>query len=172
MDPHVNNLITLEANLKNVLGQGLDPLKLKTFESLVMTGSRSLTNIPYAYFNYIMSKTCKNNTWRFIIHGDADGADKRISSWAYAKAIAQVKVPVSDAEWKEHGGKRGPIRNSLLADLASAYSKEDTKVLAVSFWDGSIESTGTPDATRKFKKAGLACLELNFLTGEVFYNES
>ena len=52
-----------------------------------------------------------------VIHGGAKGADSLADSWAYRNGVPAQPYPVSDAEWKRHGKRAGPMRNRwMLAD--------------------------------------------------------
>jgi hypothetical protein len=52
-----------------------------------------------------------------IIEGGALGADRFARRWAHARGIENKPCPVSDADWKRHGKRAGPMRNRwMLAD--------------------------------------------------------
>lgn len=81
-----------------------------------------------------------------IIHGDYDGADRLAQKWANDRGV--VDDPYQ-ADWKAHGRRAGPLRNSrMLAESAPD--------LVVAF----PGNRGTADMVRKAKDAGVEVVEV------------
>jgi len=103
---------------------------------VLIAGSRSITD-------YETVKTAIKKSGFFIhelVSGGAAGVDKLGEKWANENLIP-VKRFLPD--WKTHGKKAGPIRNSEMVKVAEA---------AIIIWDGS--SRGTKDTLDKIQKAG------------------
>lgn len=79
-----------------------------------------------------------------VIHGGAMGVDNFAHTWAYRNGVPDLPYPVSDADWKRHGKRAGPMRNRwMLAD-----GKPD---LVIAFPGG----TGTADMVKQARAAGV-----------------
>jgi hypothetical protein len=78
-----------------------------------------------------------------IIHGSARGADMQAHLWGLRNNVPIEEYP---ADWKLHGKRAGPIRNSQML-------LEGAPDLVVAFWDG--ESKGTKNMIEIAEKAGV-----------------
>ncbi len=78
---------------------------------------------------------------RFVIHGEAKGADSHAALWA---SVNGVTVEAYPADWKKHGRAAGPLRNARML----AEGKPD---LVIAFPGGR----GTADMVRKAEAAGV-----------------
>lgn len=85
-----------------------------------------------------------------IVSGHAEGADKL--GERYAKEH-NIKCAVFPADWRSHGRKAGPIRNSQMIKYAS---EKDPYVIA--FWDGM--SHGTLDTLVKAERKAIGVLTI------------
>ena len=88
-----------------------------------------------------------------VVHGHARGADRLADAWARRSHIDVERHP---ADWDTHGLAAGPIRNQAMVD-AGAH-------LCLAFPHGA--STGTRDAMRRARAAGIPVQLVNLLADE------
>lgn len=81
-----------------------------------------------------------------VVHGAASGADMMGERWAYQRRIPSE---AHHAQWKEHGRKAGPMRNTEM--LCSGAD------MVVAFPGGR----GTADMVRQARKAGVPVYEVS-----------
>ncbi len=79
-----------------------------------------------------------------IIHGSCRGADQLAGIFAARHRIRQERYK---ADWKKHGKRAGPIRNTLMLD-----QKPD---LVIAFTDDLQASRGTRDTVTKARNRGI-----------------
>ena len=83
-----------------------------------------------------------------IVHGGASGADYLAGEWGKRNGY---QVIVFEANWKQHGKAAGPIRNSLMLELAKPE-------LVVAFPGGR----GTADMIRKAEEVDVLTIEVGY----------
>ena len=83
-----------------------------------------------------------------IVSGHADGVDRLGERYAAERGIPCKVFP---AEWKKHGKKAGPLRNSQMLEYA-----EERCPVVVAFWNGT--SSGTFDTIKKAVKKDIECM--------------
>lgn len=112
---------------------------------LVVTGSRhGCTGQQYAVLRReIAAYDC-------VMHGGADGVDREADQLARELDKDLIVLP---ALWTPRGKKAGPIRNSLLADVACALRDDGHSVRFAAF--PAPDSTGTHDCIKKLKAFGI-----------------
>lgn len=95
---------------------------------LIIAGSRDFTDFEYlnAHMNFAVPPWYKIEE---IVSGGARGADTLGEQFAQ---LNNIPLKVFSADWKRHGNKAGPMRNSEMGIYADGL---------VAFWDG--KSTGT-----------------------------
>lgn len=102
----------------------------------IIAGSRTITD----YETVKLAVKLSGFTITSVISGGAAGVDKLGEKWAQENSLP-IKRFLPD--WKTHGKKAGPIRNSELVAAADC---------AILVWDGA--SKGTQDTLNKIQKAG------------------
>jgi len=111
---------------------------------IIVPGTRSFEN--YTLMCEVLDKVLpKYGDDIEIVSGHAEGADKLGERYA---SEHNIKCAVFPADWKSHGRKAGPMRNSQMIEYAS---KQDPAVIA--FWDA--KSHGTLDTLVKAQRAGI-----------------
>ena len=84
-----------------------------------------------------------------VIEGGARGADQLASQWVGAIPERGVEHLLFAADWDKHGGRAGPMRNSLML-------REGKPDVVLAFIDKPLEeSRGTLDMVTKARKAGV-----------------
>jgi len=81
-----------------------------------------------------------------VLQGGARGADALAHKWCCERGIPCEVYP---ADWRKHGKKAGPLRNSRMLE-------EGKPDLLVAFPGG----TGTADMTRKARASGVRTVEI------------
>ena len=83
---------------------------------LAIVGSRN-------FHNYLLVENCIDNYIKttnispsLIISGGASGVDALAEQYAKNK---NIEIQVFPADWKTHGKKAGPMRNSLIVEAAT-----------------------------------------------------
>ena len=105
---------------------------------LAIIGSRSFCD--YTWLEQCLLRSFRVPDIEAVISGGARGADALAARFAFCHDLPLVTLR---ADWKTHGRKAGPIRNTEIVAQAD--------VLAA-FWDGS--SSGTRDSIAKARAAG------------------
>ena len=105
---------------------------------LAVVGSRSFCS--YEWLEQCLLRSFRVSDIEAVITGGARGADALAARFASCHDIPLV---ILRADWKTHGKKAGPIRNSEIVAQADAIA---------AFWDGS--SSGTRDTIAKARAAG------------------
>ena len=105
---------------------------------LAVIGSRSFSS--YEWLEQCLLRSFRVADIEAVISGGARGADALAARFASCHDIPLV---ILRADWKSHGKKAGPIRNSEIVAQADAVA---------AFWDGS--SAGTRDTIAKARAAG------------------
>ncbi|WP_346666206.1 SLOG family protein [uncultured Mailhella sp.] len=105
---------------------------------LAVVGSRNFSD--YAWMEHCLLRRFSVEEIDAVISGGAKGADSLAARFAGAHGLPLFVVP---ADWKTHGKKAGPLRNTDIVARADAL---------VAFWDGV--SRGTRDAIVKARLAG------------------
>ncbi len=108
------------------------------FVKLAVIGSRSFCD--YTWLEQCLLRSFRVSDIEAVISGGARGADALAARFAFCHDLPLVTLR---ADWKTHGKKAGPIRNTEIVAQAD--------VLAA-FWDGS--SAGTRDSIAKARAAG------------------
>lgn len=80
-----------------------------------------------------------------LVHGDAEGADRRAGLWCRYRGVPEIKVP---AQWDFYHKSAGPIRNGWMVDYIRP-------TLVVAFPGGS----GTADMVKKAYAAGIEVIK-------------
>lgn len=108
--------------------------------STLVTGSRSIDT------PLVVARAINDCPWdvEHIIHGDADGVDSMVSTYATRMRMQETSNPIPDWVWAQIGASAGPMRNEYMVEEAD-------RVVAI--WDG--ESDGTKDAMQQAASAGL-----------------
>jgi hypothetical protein len=106
-------------------------------ELVVFTGSRYLKGI--AARQLVAAEVGILPLSAVVVTGGAGGADDLVHTCALSMGYATLEAK---ANWAVKGLPAGPIRNSLMAELAT---------YGVAFWDGR-EKSGTMDCIKKFRK--------------------
>ena len=105
---------------------------------LAVIGSRSFCS--YEWLEQCLLRSFRVSDIEAVISGGARGADALAARFASCHGIPLV---ILRADWKTHGKKAGPMRNSEIVARADAVA---------AFWDGS--SAGTRDTIAKARAAG------------------
>ena len=105
---------------------------------LAVIGSRSFCS--YEWLEQCLLRSFRVADIEAVISGGARGADALAARFASCHDIPLV---ILRADWKSHGKKAGPMRNSEIVARADAVA---------AFWDGS--SAGTRDTIAKARAAG------------------
>jgi predicted Rossmann fold nucleotide-binding protein DprA/Smf involved in DNA uptake len=105
---------------------------------LAVIGSRSFCS--YEWLEQCLLRSFRVADIEAVISGGARGADALAARFASCHGIPLI---ILRADWKTHGKKAGPIRNSEIVAQADAVA---------AFWDGS--SAGTRDTIAKARAAG------------------
>ena len=105
---------------------------------LAVIGSRSFSS--YEWLEQCLLRSFRVADIEAVISGGARGADALAARFASCHDIPLV---ILRADWKSHGKKAGPRRNSEIVAQADAVA---------AFWDGS--SAGTRDTIAKARAAG------------------
>lgn len=105
---------------------------------LAVVGSRNFSD--YAWMEQCLLRRFSVADIEAVISGGARGADALAARFAAAYHLPLIVVP---ADWKRHGRKAGPLRNTEIV------SRSDT---VAAFWDGF--SRGTRDVIAKARLAG------------------
>ena len=105
---------------------------------LAIVGSRDFSD--YAWMEHCLLRLFSVSDIEAVISGGARGADALAARFAGEHHLPLVVV---SADWKKHGRKAGPLRNTDIVARADA--------LAV-FWNGV--SRGTRDVISKARLAG------------------
>ena len=122
---------------------------------LAVIGSRSFNN--YTWLEQCLLRSFAVADIEAIISGGARGADALAARFAYCHSLPLITLR---ADWKTHGRKAGPIRNSEIVALAD---------VLVAFWDGI--SAGTRDSIAKARAAGKRVLIFPLSPGEAQFEE-
>ena len=110
---------------------------------VLVCGSRNWgdSNLIYRRLNELREK----HGALIVIHGSASGADTAADCWGRDFAAEVRRFP---AEWKKHGRRAGPIRNSeMVAELPD---------LVLAFTHDMARSRGTADTVRKARLRRIA----------------
>ena len=122
---------------------------------LAVIGSRSFNN--YAWLEQCLLHSFCVADIEAVISGGARGADALAARFAYCHNLPLITLR---ADWKTHGRKAGPIRNSEIVAQAD---------VIVAFWDGS--SAGTRDSIAKARAAGKRILIFPLSPGDTQFEE-
>ena len=78
-----------------------------------------------------------------VVSGCGGNVDKCGELWANINIIPVILCPVHKKQWDKYGKAAGPMRNSLMAEIADA---------ALIFWNG--KSPGSKNMAVEMKKRG------------------
>lgn len=107
---------------------------------ILITGSRKYTDIfPMRDMLFEVIANVDDDKELVIVHGGAEGADWTAGFWAN---LYDIECRVYFADWKTHGKKAGPIRNSEMLE------KENVDIVLAFPGPNSI---GTWDMIKKAK---------------------
>jgi len=123
---------------------------------LAVIGSRSFND--YAWLERCLLRSFRVTDVEAVITGGARGADALAARFASEHGLPLITFR---ADWKMHGRKAGPIRNTEIVAQADALA---------AFWDGS--SSGTRDSIAKARAAGKRVLVFPVAPSEVQDAES
>ena len=89
-----------------------------------------------------------------LIHGAARGADETAGRIGRKLGLEIREYPISDADWREHGKKAGPMRNAQM--ITDEHPDSDGVLIDKAFgFSTGRQNRGTHDMAEKLWKAGI-----------------
>lgn len=84
---------------------------------ILVTGGRDFTD--YERVVKVLDEVCRwsKDGHIHIVNGAARGADQLATKWAQERGEKCTEVPVTKAEWDQHGKVAGFLRNQKMLDL-------------------------------------------------------
>jgi len=115
---------------------------------ILVTGDRNWADKERIYWT--LSQIDSEETFvPFLIHGNANGADKMAADCAYDLGWRCKSVP---AQWEKYGRAAGPIRNQQMLDM--------NPDLVIAFHEDLENSKGTKDMVNRAKKKGVKVIHI------------